>query len=672
MKRVSKNKSATRWMKKSLLRQLVLPFILLLVFVGVIISSVSYKSSSNLTTEELSNNVESQMITLSDSFDIYFSNIESILERFATQELMLNPLKNEKELLKAFKETTDVTPAITNLYTGLTTGEIVLYPEADLGEDFVVNETTWYQKATEAKGEIVWTEPFVDASTGEIVVAAAKAHYNGDKLVGVVAADIQVEDLIEITQKISIGETGYAIIFDETGRIIAHPDESIVGESQDGKPYYEEMMAGDNNGLIEYVEDGKEYIIGYSKSEISDWTVAGIVNTKDFTKKARGVIAPITITFIIISILVILFSTWITRRITKGIQGVVTRMQEIAKGDISKEALPVTSADEIGQLIQATNDMSEQMKDVLGQVQQVSQTVSSESNALNDASHEVTANAEQISATMQELAANASNQADHTTSLTRLMDTLSSQVEEANEEGMEVFHASKQVLTKTLEGFKLMEESTDQMAMINEIVRKAVEDVKQLEEESTKISELVSVIEDIAEQTNLLALNASIEAARAGEHGRGFAIVAEEVGTLAQGVANSVTDITKIVTGIQKASSNVTTSLETGYEEVENGAIKITTTRETFNEISKSIEEMVHHIQVVTSNLDEIAKETEEMNRSVEEVAVITEESSAGVEETSAATQQTSSAMQQVSASSTQLTSIVNRLEDLINEFKLT
>src|SRR5699024_1903334 len=119
MKQALENNFFIRWFRKSLFRQLLIPFIILLVFVGGIISFVSYKSSATLTTEELSSNVESQMETLSDTFDIYFSNIESILERFAVHELLLDPLHNEEELLGAFQETVDVTPAITNLYTGL-------------------------------------------------------------------------------------------------------------------------------------------------------------------------------------------------------------------------------------------------------------------------------------------------------------------------------------------------------------------------------------------------------------------------------------------------------------------------------------------------------------------------------------------------------------------------
>lgn len=94
------------------------------------------------------------------------------------------------------------------------------------------------------------------------------------------------------------------------------------------------------------------------------------------------------------------------------------------------------------------------------------------------------------------------------------------------------------------------------------------------------------------------------------------------------------------------------TSLQGGYKEVEQGTEHIITTRETFNEISKAVIDMVDRIKVVSENLADIAGSSQEMNGSIQEIAAISEEFAAGVEETSASSQQSSSAMQEVTASS--------------------
>lgn len=671
MKETAERFSLTSWFKNSLLMQIIVPFIILIVLVGGIISFVSYQSSVNLTTDELTNNVEGQMVNMSDTFDIYFSNIASVLNRFADNELLKEPLNHEEEVLKAFGETVDQTPAITNLYTGLASGEIILYPEADLGADFVVSETDWYQNAIANNGKVIWTQPFVDASTGDVVVAAAKAHYDGEKLVGVVAADIKVSALTNMINDIEIGETGYAVIYDNTGRLVAHPDEDMIGTDQSAESFYEEMMSGETSGIVEYEVDGQEIILGYAKNPITDWTVGGIVHKTDFSKKARAVIGPIVITLAVVSVVVIGVSLTITRKITSSIQQVVGRMQQIAAGDLSHESLEVKSADEIGQLVVTTNEMNEHMRSLIEQIHDVSETVNRQSGELTVASDEVMASSEQVSATMQELASGAETQANNATDLSSMMSIFAKSVEEANDNGAFIQQSSDEVLQMTANGQSLMEQSTDQMNKINEIVRVAVEDVKRLDHESERITELVAVIEDIAEQTNLLALNAAIEAARAGEHGQGFAVVAEEVRKLAEEVGESVTDITEIVSGIQIQSTDVAESLESGFYEVEQGAEQIVKTGETFQEISTSVEEMVKNIQVVTNNLSDISNESNEMNKSVQEIAAITEEATAGVEETSASSQETSSAMEQVSASSSQLAELAQELNRLIRQFEL-
>ncbi|WP_342514833.1 methyl-accepting chemotaxis protein [Sporosarcina sp. FSL K6-1522] len=378
---------------------------------------------------------------------------------------------------------------------------------------------------------------------------------------------------------------------------------------------------------------------------------------------------------VIITIFVILFSVVVALQsansITKPVKRVMDRMNSIAKGDLSEEPLEVRSKDEVGQLIHATNEMNNNTRQLLNEINAVSETVASQSEELIQSSDEVNAAAHQIAVTMQELAVGIEGEAQSVSELAVMMESFTSKVEEANEKGESIQRSSGEVLTMTSEGSQLMASSSEQMVKIDQIVQEAVQKIQGLDAQSQEISKLVVVIKDIADQTNLLALNAAIEAARAGEHGKGFAVVADEVRKLAEQVTVSVTDITGIVTSIQNESSSVAGSLLEGYEEVEKGTEQIKNTSETFNGISGAVTEMVQHIHGVTENLSDMAANSQEMGGSIEEIAAISEESAAGVEQTSASSQQTSSSMEEVVGSSRQLAELAERLNGLVQRFKL-
>jgi len=121
--------------RKSLLLKFLVPIVLLLILTGGIVAFVSYQSNVRLTTGELTENVEGQMKTMNDTFDICFSNIESILDRFVSHDL-LNELENNKdEMMQMFQEAEEATKYI---YTGLASGEMYSYPDDNLGLDYVI------------------------------------------------------------------------------------------------------------------------------------------------------------------------------------------------------------------------------------------------------------------------------------------------------------------------------------------------------------------------------------------------------------------------------------------------------------------------------------------------------------------------------------------------------
>lgn len=191
-------------------------------------------------------------------------------------------------------------------------------------------------------------------------------------------------------------------------------------------------------------------------------------------------------------------------------------MKHIADGDLRQAAIETKSADEIDQVIIVTNEMKEKMRELITKINEASQTLSNQSEELMQSANEVSQGSEQIASTMEELASGTEMEANTASDLSETMNTFSSKVQEANENGESVERYSHEVLEMTNRGNRLMNASLVQIENIEDIVHDAVKKVEGLDTHTQQITNIISVIQDIADQINLLALNAAIEAAREG------------------------------------------------------------------------------------------------------------------------------------------------------------
>ncbi|MGE7948962.1 methyl-accepting chemotaxis protein [Lysinibacillus sp. NPDC093688] len=412
------------------------------------------------------------------------------------------------------------------------------------------------------------------------------------------------------------------------------------------------------------IREGFEGLAEHRKQSINA-TGADIISAGE-AKQLTGIIVGVVI--VIVSIIIALLSA---RLISKPIIAVTNRMQQIAEGDLSEPSLIVKSEDEVGQLTEATNKMSDMLNRLLKQIQTVSNDVAAHSEELMQSSTEVKTGTEQIVDTVTEIASGTEVQASNASDVATTMTEFTLKMTDVNNSSTDVQQYSQNVMALTKEGQGLMDASTAQMTSIHHIVKDSVYKVDELSKQTQEISKIVAVIQDIAAQTNLLALNAAIEAARAGEHGKGFAVVADEVRKLAEQVAVSVDDITGIVQKIQQDSNTVTSSLETGYQEVEKGTAQIASTNETFNQIADAVYAMSTNIDSMTTKLEEVVQNTVTINKSVDEIAAVSEQSAAGIQETSATIEQAASSMDEINNSSANLADMAENLNDLVRKFKL-
>lgn len=380
------------------------------------------------------------------------------------------------------------------------------------------------------------------------------------------------------------------------------------------------------------------------------------------------VLAITNISSILIGILLMIA---ISRKISKQLHHVVSITKEVANGNLQVPSMDFDGKDEVGQLAAAVNQMKANIHSILVKVSEASQSVFSSSEELKESAAHVKEGNVQVAYTMEELSTGAETQANHASDLAERMNDFVEKVTVSEQNGQTTAAGTKKVLQSTTDGEQLMKQSISQMEKIDAIVADAVEKVRGLDHQSDEISKLILVIQNIAKQTNLLSLNAAIEAARAGEHGKGFAVVADEVRKLSEQVADSVGEITTIVSAIQQETDHVVGTLNTGYEEVKKGTARMEATGENFRTVHHSVNDMTKNILNISGNLKEIAENSSHMNRLIEDIASVSEESAAGVEQTAASAQEASGSMEEVSRHAEELAKLAAQLNNELRVFRL-
>ncbi|BDG81585.1 MULTISPECIES: methyl-accepting chemotaxis protein [Bacillus] len=409
-----------------------------------------------------------------------------------------------------------------------------------------------------------------------------------------------------------------------------------------------------------------------SITELVDFNKEGsntaVKETKDVYHKGLIYTALLLAASIAISICIWLY---INRSIVKPIIRMKSSANEIAEGNLSNDIEALASKDELGDLNEALQKMVGNLRDIVGYSKEISTRVLSSSQVLTTATNETRTGSRHITETMNEMAEGSEQQAQDAVTIAESMNEFTESIDKAYNHGMTISDTSQNVLELAVNGNENMDTSVQQMKTIHHIVQEAVHKVRSLEQHSQDINKLVQVINGIAEQTNLLSLNAAIEAARAGESGKGFAVVAEEVRKLADGVSDSVQDITKIVGGTQQEINTVIQYLESSFTEVEKGTENLTDTGQAMQNIKQSVTYVADSIKEVTDGLKQLTNQSITINQSIENIASVSEESAAGIEETFSITEQSAHSMDQVLQNAEELERLAKELNQKMDQFTI-
>lgn len=657
--------------------KLISVFALIIVVSLSILGFISYYTMTSTLKNNLRDTSSSLNTEIADEITAYLSKYELVVNYLAEDANVKNSSSEESVawMLKTFETFAKQDKTLMNVYMGTETGKFHIYPEQSLPADYDPRTRPWYQGAVKTNG-FMWTDPYVDASTGSLVLTAAKPAFdNSGKLIGVVAVDLSLATLSEKINAIKVGKTGYVYVVDSQNNTMIHPNKDLVT-----KPIPVESLA---NALANNKEQALNYVYEDPKTKIKDdkfttfmtipnigWKVGSTLSMTEIDEDASKVLGNIGIVGIISLVLAVVLSFAFARSITKHINTLVKALERIKHGDLSTE-IKINSKDEIGALADYFQETLNGLSGLIKNLQVVSGELSFSAESLASTAEQTSASADEVAKTVDDIAKGAQDQAGDAEQGAMKAKELSNKFGTLNQNTQEMLSSAQKVMDANVNGFRTLDDLKKKTAKNDEANQRIESVINELNEKTKHIGTILDAISAISVQTNLLALNASIEAARAGEHGRGFAVVAEEIRKLAEESAKAADEVREIVTNIQNDSQKTVVSMSEVKGISKEQTMAVEEVNISFETIRSAIDEISSKIDRISTSVNLLNVDKDSIVESIENISAVSEETAAASEEVTASMEQQTIAVEEVARAAEKLNSIAVELNHEISKFKV-
>ncbi|EOX4924094.1 methyl-accepting chemotaxis protein [Vibrio alginolyticus] len=427
--------------------------------------------------------------------------------------------------------------------------------------------------------------------------------------------DQATQTLFDALEEIKWGDTGYTIIVDNDdnnlGKYLLHPaksgsDSSIleVADYNGHKPFGQ--IFEQSSGLIRYPFEyqgnvGEKYLV-YTEVPGWNWKLLGGTFIKEVTKGSDTLLTLIAIISSVAAIITFVVLTLFLNRSLQPLTTLNSYMTRLAGGEVSLNipASRKASKNEITNLSSGVASMASQLNELVGKIRSTSDLVESNSTSVANDAHSNLTQADRQQQEVEQVVTAIEEMASSAQSVAQQVESIAENVRSAN--------------TDSQSGLAIVEGVCIDVAQLNDQLDQSATAIEQVNRDSESIQTVTKMIDDIAEQTNLLALNAAIEAARAGEQGRGFAVVADEVRTLAHRTQSSVQDVVEIIEKL-KGSTHNAVNMMTDSQRSANQVL------DKAQDAGTALEAIAVQVQSIASQADAIAATSEEQAQVSQEIA---------------------------------------------------
>ncbi|MFC4261167.1 methyl-accepting chemotaxis protein [Marinobacter lacisalsi] len=359
----------------------------------------------------------------------------------------------------------------------------------------------------------------------------------------------------------------------------------------------EQQLASLGNDLEAVIERQNESL----KSSLIAETVASAEQAKNASTWLIVIVSAVVLVVLVVTLV------QASRTLVGRLHDAVGLLSRVAGGDLSQRLrLGRNSNDEFNALGSASNQMVEDVSDVIRKVLDGNRDLSRLQGELQQLVGQMSTNGDQVEAQTEQAAA-AVQEISHTAAdIAKLTNTVNQSTREANE-------ASQH-------GAQVVRSNGEVMQDLSSKIRQTHEQVESLSKTGEKVNTIVDTINGLAEQTNLLALNAAIEAARAGEAGRGFSVVADEVRSLAEKTVSATSGIAQIVEALNRETREISALMEQGLQQASSGEQSAGEAVSVIERITQSIQSLAGDMDQVVTSVEGISSTTEEIAQKVEHI----------------------------------------------------
>ncbi|WP_425355905.1 methyl-accepting chemotaxis protein [Psychromonas arctica] len=457
------------------------------------------------------------------------------------------------------------------------------------------------------------------------------------------------------------GENGYFWIQDKNGTIIAHPKKEIVGTVVDSSKLVANSIKGQTETSVKIIFENpvtKEYEnkIAYARNIFPDWEwtiVTGayendiIAVQESLTSVTEDIFGEQVYSMVTTSAILIILSfvivIWIISAIVKSLLTLKERIDTLSTGEADLTSrIAIVYDDELGDISRSVNNFIIYLQSMMLDISQASVHITKSTEQLNDQSIKVNS----------ALLTHASETDQVVSAITEMSSTSETVAQNAADTSINTQKANDEaILSKAI----VTEASNSVIALVDE-VDSASTSINTMNDNTQEIIKALSVIGEIADQTNLLALNAAIEAARAGEQGRGFAVVADEVRSLAARTQTSTAEINKILSTLSNDAENAVTAMDVTRASCQR-------TAENTARVTDSLDNMTNFIIHINDLNTQIATASEEQSAVTEEVNRNMTNISEMVKELTRSGQETLDSTENLASANSQLDSLVKKFK---------